>query len=240
MKIRITSRTTEIACWVLGAALLLTFFGARTWGELERQQAITQFAEARAQAAIAALASVPVDAVAGAAAAAEGFATPVEPLAAHPPPDQAQWSDSRVRAYESEVEESIATELLPTAVLRIGRVRLEVPVYTDTTERNLNRGAGLVEGTALPGSEGNIAIAAHRDGYFRVLKDVTVGDLLELESLSDQRSYRITEIYIVEPTDVSPLHATNEPTVTLVTCYPFYFVGNAPQRFIVRAVAVEF
>jgi sortase A len=128
---------------------------------------------------------------------------------------------------------------VPAALLRIPHVDLEVPVYVGTSERNLNRGAGLVEGTASPGSDGNIAIAAHRDGYFRVLKDVSLGDLLELESPTGQRRYRITDLVVVEPTDVWPLHATDEPTVTLVTCYPFYFVGSAPQRFIVRAVAFE-
>jgi sortase A len=130
-------------------------------------------------------------------------------------------------------------ESLPIALLRIGRVGLEVPVYADTTERNLNRGAGWVKGTAAPDDGGNIAIAAHRDGYFRVLKDVAVGDVLELESITQERLYRVTEISIVEPGDTSSLFATETAAVTLVTCYPFYFVGHAPQRYIVRAVALQ-
>lgn len=123
--------------------------------------------------------------------------------------------------------------------MRIASVNLEVPVYVDSNERNLNRGAGLIAGTARPGSGGNVAIAAHRDGYFRALRNVAVGDLVELESGSQQTTYRITELTIVEPTDIWPLDETDEPAVTLVTCYPFYFVGNAPQRFIVRGVAVD-
>jgi sortase A len=127
----------------------------------------------------------------------------------------------------------------PAALLRIARVGLEVPVYADTTERNLNRGAGLIAGTAPPDGDGNIAIAAHRDGYFRALRNVMVGDVVEIESLSRRREYRVTWLAIVKPTDLWPLYATDGPAVTLVTCYPFHFVGSAPQRYIVRAVAVE-
>jgi sortase A len=131
------------------------------------------------------------------------------------------------------------SDALPIALLRIGRVGLEVPVFADTSERNLNRGAGWVKGTAAPDDGGNMAIAAHRDGYFRVLKDVAVGDVLELESISRQQAYRVVELSIVEPGDISPLYATDTAAVTLVTCYPFYFVGHAPQRYVVRAVAMQ-
>ncbi len=240
MTSRSTSRTVEIVCWTLGVALILTYFGAITYGELERQWAVSAFTEAstraRAQvaAAMSAHASTDTDAVD------ENPEIPRDfPMARHPP-DQTQWSEGRIGAHLSGAEASVASVPLPLAVLRVGSVRLEVPVYADTTERNLNRGAGLVEGTALPDSDGNIAIAAHRDGYFRALKDVAVGDLLELEGLLQQRVYRVTAIFIVEPTDIWPLYATSKPSVTLVTCYPFYFVGNAPQRYIVRAEAMEF
>jgi sortase A len=127
---------------------------------------------------------------------------------------------------------------MPIALLTIARVGLEVPVFADTSERNLNRGAGWVEGTAAPEDGGNIAIAAHRDGYFRVLQDVVLGDVLVLESIAQERNYRVTEISIVDPGDTSSLFATETAAVTLVTCYPFHFVGNAPQRYIVRAVAL--
>ncbi|MCA1779948.1 MAG: class D sortase [Xanthomonadaceae bacterium] len=118
-------------------------------------------------------------------------------------------------------------------------VNLEVPVFADISERNLSRGAGWVPGTALPNDGGNMAIAAHRDQYFRALKDVAVGDLLELESLSGPQDYRVTSLTIVEPEDLWPLDPADVATVTLVTCYPFYFVGSAPQRYIVQAVAVD-
>jgi sortase A len=241
MRIWSNSRTVEVVCWILGAVLILAFFGARTYGELERQWAVEAFAEARVLARAQAVAAIPPPHVStGPGEVGENFEMPRESMAAHLAPDQTQWSLARIRAHLPGAEDSAVPVSLPLAVLRIGNVRLEVPVYPDTTERNLNRGAGLIEGTALPDSDGNIGIAAHRDGYFRALKDVNVGDLLELESLSQTRAYRVTELFIVEPTDIWPLYATDDPSVTLVTCYPFYFVGSAPQRFIVRAEALEF
>jgi sortase A len=152
-------------------------------------------------------------------------------------PDQSAWSSGRIRAYA--VAAGPDDSERPVAVLRIASVSLEVPVYANSSERNLNRGAGLIAGTARPRSGGNVAIAAHRDGYFRALRSVAVGDVVELESRSQMQSYRITELVIVEPTEIWPLDDTQESAVTLVTCYPFYFVGHAPQRFIVRAVAVD-
>ena len=135
--------------------------------------------------------------------------------------------------------EALAIDALPVALLRMPGIDLEVPVFADISERNLSRGAGWIPGTASPNDGGNMAIAAHRDQYFRALKDVTVGDLLELESLSGPRSYKVTSLTIVEPEDLWPLDPTDVATVTLVTCYPFYFVGSAPQRYIVQAVAFD-
>jgi len=151
------------------------------------------------------------------------------------PPDQSRWSDGRIRAYAG----TFAAQTLPEAVLRIPSVQLAVPVYADTNETNLNRGAGLIAGTARPEGTGNVGIAAHRDGFFRALKDVAVGDRLEVESLSGTRVYRVTRLSIVSPDDISVLRQTPQATVTLVTCYPFYFVGDAPQRYVVRALAVD-
>lgn len=125
------------------------------------------------------------------------------------------------------------------AVLRIPGIELEVPVYQGTSEHVLRRGAGLIAGTAFPGSAGNIGIAAHRDTHFRGLKDVATGDLIELGTLDQTLVYRIATLEVVGPGDVHVLDDTGEPMLTLVTCYPFYFVGNAPQRFIVRATVAD-
>jgi sortase A len=125
------------------------------------------------------------------------------------------------------------------AVLRIPGIELEVPVYQGTTEHVLRRGAGLIAGTAFPGSTGNVGIAAHRDTHFRGLKDVATGDLIELGTLDQTLVYRITTLEVVDPGDVHVLDDTGEPMLTLVTCYPFYFVGNAPQRYVVRATVAN-
>jgi len=104
----------------------------------------------------------------------------------------------------------------------------------------LNRGAGVIAGTALPGERGNVAISAHRDGFFRPLKDVVVGDVIELRGAEGRvQRFEVAAISIVDPLDVSVLDATDAPVLTLVTCYPFYYVGFAPDRFIVRATALE-
>jgi sortase A len=97
---------------------------------------------------------------------------------------------------------------------------------------------GHIEDTAPPGTDGNTGIAGHRDGFFRVLKDITEGDTIELQTLAGRETYRVERTWIVEPEDVSVLDPTPSRSLTLVTCYPFYFVGSAPQRFIVRAVSV--
>ena len=82
-----------------------------------------------------------------------------------------------------------------------------------------------------------MGLAGHRDGFFRVLKDVKIGDMIHVQSLDATTRYRISEIKIVEPTDVYVLDPTQSATVTLVTCYPFYFIGEAPQRYIVKGLA---
>ena len=108
-------------------------------------------------------------------------------------------------------------------------------MFAGTDEWALTRGAGWIEGTAEPGASGNVGIASHRDGFFRPLKDVGVGDIVILEMKRGSMTYGIESIQIVEPTDVWVLDPTEEPSITLVTCYPFYFVGSAPQRYIIRA-----
>jgi len=149
--------------------------------------------------------------------------------------DKKLWSAGRVKAYDA----ALRQEAPPTlAILRIPRLGLEVPVHDGTSDPVLDRAAGRIEGTALPGSAGNVGIAAHRDGFFRVLKDIKVGDELVLDTPSGTEQYVIDWIRITTPDDVSVILPTPDPAVTLVGCYPFYHVGPAPKRFIVRAVPV--
>jgi sortase A len=151
-------------------------------------------------------------------------------------PDQSLWSPERVGAWKETLKQETAA---PMAVLRIPRIGVEAPVLEGTDDWTLNRGVGHIEDTARPGAEGNAGIAGHRDGFFRALKDIRAGDLLEIDTLRSVDSYRVERTWIVEPEDVSVLDPTDAPAVTLVTCYPFYFVGSAPQRFIVRAVRTQ-
>jgi sortase A len=148
-------------------------------------------------------------------------------------------ADAVVPAGLSTLAAAEAGQDVAVAVLRIPGIELEVPVYQGTTEHALRRGAGLVEGTASPGSMGNVGIAAHRDTHFRGLKDVEIGDLVELGTPDKTVVYRITAMEVVGPGDVHVLDDAGEPMLTLVTCYPFYFVGNAPQRYIVRATVAD-
>ena len=147
-------------------------------------------------------------------------------------PDQTLWSPERIAAWRNVVNTPGAA---PLAVLRIPRLRIEAPVLEGTDEIVLNRGLGHIEETAAPGADGNSGIAGHRDGFFRGLKDIVVGDVIELETLHGTDAYRVERTWIVNPEDVSVLDPTATRSITLVTCYPFYFVGSAPQRFIVRA-----
>lgn len=148
-------------------------------------------------------------------------------------PDTTNWSAARIEHYQASLEQH---EGLPEALLRIPSIDLEVPVITGTDELTLNRAVGRIPGTARIRDSGNLGIAGHRDGFFRGLKDVGTGDLIELVTLDGTRSYEIRNIWIVDPADVSVLQPTDTSSLTLVTCYPFYFVGHAPQRYIVRAV----
>lgn len=149
-------------------------------------------------------------------------------------PDMSDWSEQRISDYAT-VTASAAADGVPEGIVRIPSISMQVPVFAGTDEENLTRGAGRIEGTPALGGPGNTGIAAHRDGYFRALKDVKVGASIFVETLSGEREYRITDLLIVEPSDIHVLGPTENDAITLVTCYPFYFVGSAPQRYIVRA-----
>jgi len=142
------------------------------------------------------------------------------------------WSPQRIAAYKDSLT---VKRDLPLAILRIPKINLEVPVFNDTDDLTLNRGVGRIVGTARIGEPGNVGIAGHRDGFFRGLKDVARENYVELASPGRTDEYVITGIQIVSPEDVHVLDATTVPTLTLVTCYPFYFVGSAPQRYVVTA-----
>jgi len=196
-----------------GLILLTLFFLARGWGDYQGQSDIRAFEEALASE------SPPTSLME------DGESEPsLEP-------DYALWSDKRINDYHvSNTQRDDA----PLAILSISKLDLRVPVYNGTDEINLNRGAGRIKGTAKIGSPGNLGIAAHRDGFFRVLKDIEIGDSIDMLTHQGKTEFVVSSITIVDPTDVSVLAPTEDSTITLVTCYPFYFVGHAPKRFIVK------
>jgi sortase A len=131
----------------------------------------------------------------------------------------------------------------PSAGTLIGRlqapsVKMSATVLEGTDDGTLSRGAGHIEDTPFPGEPGNIGIAGHRDTVFRPLRHIQVGDPLELTTSDRVYKYKISNTVIVGPDDVYVLDPTEKPTLTLVTCYPFEYVGHAPKRFIVQAQLV--
>ena len=118
-------------------------------------------------------------------------------------------------------------------------VKLSTTVLEGDDDATLSRGSGHIGDTALPGEPGNMGIAGHRDTVFRPLRNIRVGDAMDLTTSDRVYRYRISKTLIVQPEDVYVLDPTPQPTLTLVTCYPFDFVGHAPKRFIVQAELVE-
>jgi sortase A len=124
------------------------------------------------------------------------------------------------------------------ARLEIPAVQLSTAVLQGSDNATLNRGAGHIEDTPLPGEHGNVGIAGHRDTVFRPIRLVKGGETIDLTTPDRVFHYKITKTSIVMPEDVYVLDPTPRPTLTLVTCYPFEFIGHAPKRFIVRAELV--
>jgi len=124
----------------------------------------------------------------------------------------------------------------PIAGLSIPSVGLSAIVLQGSDDRTLHLGPGHIETTALPGEAGNVAIAGHRDTFFRPLRNVKIGDDIWLETPEERVQYRIAWFRIVHPDEVEVIAPSRDRMLTLVTCYPFQFIGQAPDRFIVRAV----
>jgi sortase A len=119
--------------------------------------------------------------------------------------------------------------------LAIPRLHISVMVFEGDDAGVLEQGAGHIPSTALPPGSGNIGIAAHRDTYFRPLRSIHANDLITLTTPAGTSWYAVTETSIVQPSDVGVLERAPGRDLTLVTCYPFYYVGSAPERFIVHA-----
>lgn len=151
-------------------------------------------------------------------------------------PDFRLWSERRIKDYQDSLVQHFAPAI---AILRIPKINVEVPVLEGTDDLSLNRGVGHVVGTAEPGENGNVAIAGHRDGFFRGLKDIGLGDPIEMAAMGRTDTYIIDRITVVDPSDVSVLKKRPHASLTLITCYPFYFIGSAPKRYIVQASVAD-
>jgi sortase A len=140
--------------------------------------------------------------------------------------------DEPLRHVPATIGEAIAS-------LSIPRLQLSAMVLHGSDAQTLQRGPGHLERTALPGDTGNIVIAGHRDSFFRPLRHIQVGDDIFLETREGHFHYRVSSLRVVGPREVSVIAPTSEETLTLITCYPFWVLGNAPDRFVVRAARVD-
>jgi sortase A len=203
----------ELLLFATGLTLLAIWGGARIQGNISSRSAVKRFEADQAQ------------------------PSKVAAIAMNDPTSGSQvdfslWSVKRVGAYKESLTNKVDH---PLAVLRISKIHLDVPLYNDTDDLTLNRGVGRILGTARVGEGGNLGIAGHRDGFFRGLKELAPGDQIDLLLTGRSEAYVVDKIQIVYPADVSVLDSTGVPALTLVTCFPFYYVGSAPQRFIVHA-----
>jgi sortase A len=125
------------------------------------------------------------------------------------------------------------------AELTIPSLSMSSMVVEGVSADSLSVGPGHIPGTALPGQRGNVGIAGHRDTVFRALRKIHANDIVILTTAHQRDRYRVVDTQIVRPVDTRPLYPTARDTLTLVTCYPFYFVGHAPERFVVRAERIR-
>jgi len=151
-------------------------------------------------------------------------------------PDQSMWAEKTIAKYAKAKD----TPGAPLAMLKIERLNVEAPIYVGTDRLTLDRGVGLVKGTAYPDEVGNIGLSGHRDSFFRPLKDIKLGDKIEMRTLEGVQDFKVTDISIVDALDVSVLDPTDTTVLTLITCHPFYYVGFAPDRYIVKATPVDY
>lgn len=198
------------ALLIAGVVLLVIYAGIRVDGFLHSRARLRAFEERKAEKA----------------------ESGKKQLMSNRPVDFTLWDSKRIEEYKQSLLSNLEP---PVAILRIPKIGLEVPVLDGTDDVSLNRGVGRIAGTARELESGNVGIAGHRDGFFRGLKDIIQGDVVELETIDSKASYVVDQMEIVDPSDTAVLRPRAKPAVTLVTCYPFYFTGSAPSRFIVHA-----
>ena len=199
-----------------GALMLLAFFIARGWSHAQSQSAIVSFENARAIAHLdtevsanigLAHDSIPADEALPAPAVVLSNASDFSLQTADP--DYSLWSELRIEEYRQSL---LADDDDPRAVLSIKKLNIKVPVYNGASDLNLNRGVARIIGTGLIDEVGNLGIAGHRDGFFRGLKDIKIGEMIELQTLKETTEYVVTSIAIVDPSEVGVLGPTENST----------------------------
>jgi sortase A len=145
---------------------------------------------------------------------------------------QFNQSNQTKRSPQPQIEPPLGE---PVAKLSIPRLGASVYVVQGDDSKDLRLGPGHIPGTAMPGAKGNCVIAGHRDTHFRVLKDIRQGDDIVLETSRGRFVYTVDQTDIVKPTNVSSLQPARSGVLHLITCYPFYYLGHAPKRFVVTA-----
>jgi LPXTG-site transpeptidase (sortase) family protein len=141
------------------------------------------------------------------------------------------WSSHRKERYR---QEEVTSELL--GILEIPQIDLKVAIFDQATEAHLNKGVARVLSRSSLSGEGNLSIAGHRDSFFRHLGQLVEGDQMDVKDMTGNTfTYQVVKTWIVKPTDTYVLDKTEKSSITLITCYPFYFVGSAPERYILRA-----
>jgi sortase A len=215
---------SERVLFVSGLALVLCFGALRIEGWLTSRAALQRFAASK----LPPESSLVADGMPVAAGEPSESSQPLE----LPEVDFHLWDVTRTKAYQQSTPGDSGALL---GVLHIAKIGLDAPLFEGTDALVLNHGVGRIAGTSRPGETGNIGIAGHRDGFFRGLKDVSAGDAIELRTQKGTATYIVNEVRIVSPEHVEVLEPTSAPALTLVTCYPFYFLGSAPQRYIVTA-----
>lgn len=142
------------------------------------------------------------------------------------------------------VQPRVASVNRPSGTITVGKIEipavgLATRVLEGSNAGTLRLAVGHILGTAFPGPSGNVGLAGHRDTFFRPLRKIKVGDEIRFSTAAGTFKYRVVSLRVVLPNAIEVLNNTQRPTLTLVTCYPFDFVGDAPQRLIVRAEMVR-
>lgn len=144
-----------------------------------------------------------------------------------------KWEDVKEDKTPEEEKAERADGII--GILQLGNNEKKIPIHVGTTDKELSQGIGLDELTVLPGAIGNSVLYGHRENVLWELKDIEVGDHITIQGVESTLVFEVKEIKIVDPYDPYIYEKSQEPTITLVTCYPFIYMGPTPQRFVVRA-----